>query len=46
MAKPMDSMITFPDGYTEDARGSFGCGAPADEAVHAYVDALRYGVRR
>ena len=32
-------MIQSLDGYTEDARGQFGWGAP-DEAVHAYINEL------
>lgn len=40
MAKLIYSMLTSSDGYTEDARGAFGWGAPADAEVHAYVNAL------
>ena len=40
MAKLIYSMMTSADGYTEDADGKFGWGAPEDEAVHAYANAL------
>jgi hypothetical protein len=28
------------DGYTEDQHGRFGWGAPEDEEVHSYINAL------
>ncbi len=40
MARLIYSMITSLDGYVEDEHGDFGWGAPEDEAVHAYVNAL------
>ena len=44
MAKLIYSMFTSLDGYAEDERGTFGWGAPADEAVHAYVNELASSV--
>lgn len=44
MAKLIYSMLTSLDGYTEDERGNFGLGAPADEAVHSYVNELASSV--
>lgn len=40
MAKLIYSMIQSLDGYTEDAGGDFGWGAPEDETVHAAINAL------
>jgi dihydrofolate reductase len=40
MAKLIYSMLTSLDGYTEDERGRFGWGAPEDEEVHTYINAL------
>lgn len=40
MAKLIYGMIQSLDGYTEDAQGAFGWGAPEDEAVHSYVNRL------
>jgi dihydrofolate reductase len=37
-------MLTSLDGYTEDARGAFGWGAPEDEEVHSYIDELASSV--
>jgi hypothetical protein len=52
MAKLIYSMLTSPDGYTEDEHGRCGWGAPEDEAVHSYINELgssfgtyRYGRR-
>jgi hypothetical protein len=33
-------MLTSLDGYTEDQHGRFGWGAPEDEEVHTYTNAL------
>ena len=44
MARLIYSMMVSLDGYTEDAQGRFGWGAPADEEVHAYVNALASSV--
>ncbi|MGZ8376487.1 MAG: dihydrofolate reductase family protein [Gemmatirosa sp.] len=44
MAKLIYGMITSLDGYTEDERGDFGWGAPVDEEVHSYVNALASSV--
>ena len=44
MAKLIYSMLTSLDGYTEDAHGKFGWGAPEDEAVHSYVNELASSV--
>ena len=44
MAKLIYSMLTSLDGYVEDERGAFGWGAPADEAVHSYVNELASSV--
>jgi len=43
MAKLIYSMIQSVDGYTEDAQGDFGWGAP-DEDMHAYVNELASSV--
>jgi len=40
MARLIYSMLTSLDGYTEDEHGRFGWGAPADEEVHSYINAL------
>src|SRR5262249_23064879 len=40
MAKLIYSMLTSLDGYIEDEKGAFGWGAPADEAVHTFVNEL------
>jgi len=40
MAKLIYSMLTSLDGYTEDAHGRFGWGAPEDEVVHSYINEL------
>jgi dihydrofolate reductase len=40
MARLIYSMLTSLDGYTEDAQGRFGWGAPEDEAVHSYINEL------
>ncbi len=40
MAKLIYSMLTSLDGYTEDAHGNFGWGAPEDAEVHAYINEL------
>jgi hypothetical protein len=40
MGKLIYSMITSLDGYTEDEHGRFGWGAPEDEEVHSYINAL------
>jgi dihydrofolate reductase len=40
MAKLIYSMLMSLDGYTEDAHGKFGWGAPADAEVHAYINEL------
>ena len=34
------SMLISLDGYTEDEHGRFGWGAPEDEEVHSYINAL------
>jgi dihydrofolate reductase len=44
MARLIYSMMISLDGYTEDEQGRFGWGAPADEEVHAYVNALAASV--
>jgi dihydrofolate reductase len=44
MARLIYSMLTSLDGYTEDERGNFGWGAPADEAVHSYINELASSV--
>ena len=44
MARLIYSMMTSLDGYTEDATGRFGWGAPEDEAVHAYINELASSV--
>ena len=43
MAKLIYSMIQSLDGYTEDAQGDFGWGAP-EEAVHTFVNELASSV--
>lgn len=40
MAKLIYSMISSLDGYTEDAQGRFGWGAPDDAELLAYINAL------
>ena len=40
MAKLIYSMLMSLDGYTEDEHGRFGWGAPEDEEVHSYINAL------
>jgi dihydrofolate reductase len=40
MARLIYSMLTSLDGYTEDANGKFGWGAPADAEVHTYINEL------
>jgi dihydrofolate reductase len=40
MGKLIYSMLTSLDGYTEDEHGRFGWGAPEDEEVHWYINAL------
>ena len=40
MGKLIHSMLTSLDGYTEDEHGRFGWGAPQDEEVHSYINAL------
>jgi dihydrofolate reductase len=40
MARLIYSMLTSLDGYTEDGHGRFGWGAPEDEEVHSYINAL------
>ncbi len=40
MGKLIYSMLTSLDGYTEDEHGRFGWGAPEDEEVHSYINAL------
>jgi dihydrofolate reductase len=43
VAKLIYSMIQSLDGYTEDAQGDFGWGAP-EEAVHTYINELASSV--
>lgn len=48
MARLISSMIMSLDGYTEDAQGDFGWGAPEDAAVHTSInfpDSFRRRVR-
>ena len=40
MGKLIHSMLMSLDGYTEDENGHFGWGAPEDEEVHSYINAL------
>jgi dihydrofolate reductase len=40
MARLIYGMIVSLDGYTEDADGKFGWGAPADEEVHSCINGL------
>ena len=40
MGKLVYSMLMSLDGYTEDEHGRFGWGAPEDEEVHSYINAL------
>jgi hypothetical protein len=40
MGRLIYSMLTSLDGYTEDEHGRFGWGAPEDEEVHSYINAL------
>lgn len=44
MAKLIYSMIQSLDGYTEDAQGRFGWGAPEDPEVHSYINDLAASV--
>jgi dihydrofolate reductase len=44
MGKLIYGMLQSLDGYTEDERGTFGWGAPEDEAVHSYVNELASSV--
>src|SRR5438132_11246893 len=44
MGKLIYSMLTTLDGYTEDEHGRFGWGAPEDEKVHSYINALASSV--
>jgi dihydrofolate reductase len=39
------SMIISLDGYIEDEHGRFGWGAPEDEEVHSYINALASSLR-
>jgi hypothetical protein len=40
MGKLIYSMLISLHGYTEDEHGRFGWGAPEDEEVHSYINAL------
>jgi dihydrofolate reductase len=40
MVKLIYSMLVSLDGYTEDQHGRFGWGAPENEEVHSYINAL------
>jgi dihydrofolate reductase len=40
MGKLIYSMLISVDGYTEDEHGRFGWGAPEDEEVHSYINAI------
>jgi dihydrofolate reductase len=44
MGKLIYSMLISLDGYTEDEHGRFGWGAPEDEEVHSYINALASSV--
>lgn len=44
MARLIYSMMVSLDGYTEDAQGDFGWGAPADESLHSYINELASSV--
>lgn len=44
MGKLIYSMLTSADGYTEDADGSFGWGAPESEELHGYINERFAGV--
>jgi hypothetical protein len=44
MAKLIYSTFVSVDGYTEVARGRFGWGGPADEALHSYIHQLASSV--
>jgi dihydrofolate reductase len=44
MGRLIYSMIQSLDGYTEDAQGDFGWGAPEDAAVHTFVNELASSV--
>ncbi len=44
MAKLIYGMIMSLDGYTEDAHGDFGWGAPDDDDVHTYFNELASSV--
>lgn len=44
MGKLIYSMLASLDGYTEDEHGHFGWGAPEDEEVHSYINALASSV--
>jgi dihydrofolate reductase len=45
MGRLMYSMMTTLDGYTEDADGDFGWGAPEDVELHRYCEELVRPVR-
>ncbi len=44
MARLIYSMLMSLDGYTEDAHGDFGWGAPEDAEVHSYINELASSV--
>ena len=44
MGKLIYSMLISLDGYIEDEHGRFGWGAPEDEEVHSYINALASSV--
>ncbi len=44
MGKLIYSMVISLDGYIEDEHGRFGWGAPEDEEVHSYINALASSV--
>src|SRR2546421_4557552 len=44
MGKLIYSMLISLDGYIEDEHGRFGWGAPVDEEVHSYINALASSV--
>ncbi len=44
MAKLIYSMLTSLDGYTEDANGQFGWGAPESEELHSYFNQMASSV--
>ncbi len=45
MARLVYSMLMSLDGYTEDARGKFGWGAPEDPGFHDYISELGASIR-